>query len=95
MNQNFIFCIRDFYIDSINKKIDYKSICIPRCSAILPNGKRCTSKLKDSSLNVCKKHTNSTNIIKPRKNYACTIYHNHLPCDSFVKDCPKCIAIHL
>ena len=62
-----------------------------KCMALKADGHKCTNKVTNNS-NVCKKHEKCKNLklVQERKNFSCVLYHNHLPNENPIKNCPRC-----
>lgn len=88
--------LHNYIINEINTNISdiITSKSNLKCKAIKPNGKRCTNK-KSKDKEICKIHEKCKNLklIKDRQNYSCILYHNHLPSESIVNGCPRCMLI--
>ena len=60
-----------------------------KCKSLTKQGKQCSKKVNVFGNHLCKKHENSNQIIR-KMNCQYIIYHNHLPDEKNIENCPIC-----
>lgn len=92
-SHNSLIVIKEYIISELNKYVQTLQIDI-KCMAVKADGKKCTNKVICDS-KVCKKHLKCKNLklVQERKNFSCILYHNHLPNEENIRNCPRCILV--
>ena len=93
MDINNLIIIKEFITNEFDKYIETLNLQ-SKCIAMKADGHKCTNKTSGAS-KVCKKHEKCKNLklVQERKNFSCILYHNHLPSETNISNCPRCYLV--